>query len=191
MSTAARRQQLLQMSVFAGILLAITLTASAQTSSPIVERHEGDDYTRYELLAPGSAQFKITEDVTATQPGARYFFNIIRKGSEASDEAVSPIDWYGDLRLRGEHRGLRSERGETRRRELAALPFERKLEIVLELQKHVAEIRRAAGRLGPEPWDRKCLRLIAPATERKPCMSPSALERRCRRCGGEIRLNRT
>jgi hypothetical protein len=99
MPTAARRLQLLQPSLFAGILLAMTLPAPAQTPSPIIERHEGDDYTRYELLGPGSAQFKITYDVTATQPGARYFFNIIRKGSEASDEAVfdlmsgQPLPW--------------------------------------------------------------------------------------------------
>jgi hypothetical protein len=62
--------------------------AFAQTASPIVERHEGDDYTRYELLAPDSAQFRIIYEVTATRPGARLFFNVIRKGSEASDEAV-------------------------------------------------------------------------------------------------------
>ena len=53
-----------------------------------------------------------------------------------------------------------------RRRELAALPVEKKLEIVLELQRSVAQIRRAAGRLGPEPWDRACLQSIASATER-------------------------
>lgn len=40
-----------------------------------------------------------------------------------------------------------------RRLDLAALPIERKIEIVLELQKTVAEVRRAAGRPGPEPWD--------------------------------------
>ncbi len=73
--------------------------AAAQPASPILERHEGDDYTRYELLAPESAQFRITYEVTATKPGARYFFNIIRKGSEASDEAVFdratglPLPW--------------------------------------------------------------------------------------------------
>jgi len=47
-----------------------------------------DEYTRYELLAPETAKFRILYDVTATTPGARYFFNPIRKGSEASDEAV-------------------------------------------------------------------------------------------------------
>ncbi len=40
-----------------------------------------------------------------------------------------------------------------RRRELASLPFEKKLEIVLELQRSVAEIRRSTGRPGPEPWE--------------------------------------
>lgn len=44
-----------------------------------------------------------------------------------------------------------------RRRELAALPIEKKLEIVLELQRSVAEIRKGSGRPGPEPWDPKCL----------------------------------
>ncbi|MFN0180840.1 MAG: hypothetical protein ACKVZ0_18715 [Gemmatimonadales bacterium] len=48
----------------------------------------GDEFTRYELLAPGSGQFKIIYDVTVTTSGARLFFNPIRKGSEASDESV-------------------------------------------------------------------------------------------------------
>jgi hypothetical protein len=73
------------------ILLAVSPAAYAQSAppaSPILERHEGDDYTRYELLAPDTAQFKIVYEVTATRPGARFYFNVIRKGSEASDEAV-------------------------------------------------------------------------------------------------------
>ena len=99
MSTATRARPPLQLSAIAGILLAIASAAAAQQASPILERHEGDDYTRYELLAPESAQFRITYEVTATKPGARYFFNIIRKGSEASDEAVfdrmtgQPLPW--------------------------------------------------------------------------------------------------
>jgi hypothetical protein len=47
-----------------------------------------DDYTRYELLAPETASFRIVYEVTATAPGARFFFNAIRKGSVASGEAV-------------------------------------------------------------------------------------------------------
>ena len=67
---------------------ALTAAARTQGPSPIVESHEGDDYTRYELLSPESAQFRIAYEVTATRPGARFYFNVIRKGSEASDEAV-------------------------------------------------------------------------------------------------------
>ncbi|HKQ16883.1 MAG TPA: hypothetical protein VJT80_25930 [Steroidobacteraceae bacterium] len=55
-------------------------TATTQT--------ETDEYTRYELLAPGSAKFKITYDVTATTAGAKYYYNPIRKGSAASEESV-------------------------------------------------------------------------------------------------------
>jgi hypothetical protein len=49
---------------------------------------EADEYTRYELLAPETASFKITYEVTATTAGAKYFYNPIRKGSVASDESV-------------------------------------------------------------------------------------------------------
>jgi len=58
-----------------------------------------DDYTRYELLGPDTAQFRILYEVTATTAGAKYFFNAIRKGSVASDERVSdmmtgqPLKW--------------------------------------------------------------------------------------------------
>ena len=49
---------------------------------------EDDEYTRYELLAPDTASFRITYEVTATTAGATAFFNPIRKGSTATDEAV-------------------------------------------------------------------------------------------------------
>jgi hypothetical protein len=62
-------------------LLPATLAAQARQT-------ESDAYTRYELLAPGSAQFKIIYEVTANTAGARYFFNPIRKGSVATDESV-------------------------------------------------------------------------------------------------------
>ena len=47
-----------------------------------------DTYTRYELLAPETHQFKIYYEVTETSVGARFHFNQIREGSEASDESV-------------------------------------------------------------------------------------------------------
>jgi hypothetical protein len=49
---------------------------------------EADEYTRYELLAPETASFRIHYEVTATTAGARFFYNPIRKGSTASDESV-------------------------------------------------------------------------------------------------------
>src|SRR3954466_8752372 len=59
--------------------------ARAQTPPAQIE---SDAYTRYELLAPGSAKFKIIYEVTANTAGARYYFNPIRKGSIATDESV-------------------------------------------------------------------------------------------------------
>jgi hypothetical protein len=70
------------------VLAALPAGVRAQSPSPMLESHESDDYTRYDLLAPGSARFRIVYEVTATSPGARFYYNPIRKGSEASDEAV-------------------------------------------------------------------------------------------------------
>jgi len=71
-----------------GVLLlfcaaALCLAQAAQT--------ETDEYTRYELLAPDSASFAIRYEVTATTPGASYYFNPIRKGSVARDESVIDV----------------------------------------------------------------------------------------------------
>jgi hypothetical protein len=60
----------------------------APAPPPGPKQTEQDEYTRYELLAPDTASFKIDYEVTATTPGARAFWNPIRKGSVASDEAV-------------------------------------------------------------------------------------------------------
>ena len=53
-----------------------------------VSQTETDEYTRYDLLAPETASFKISYEVAATTAGATFFYNPIRKGSSASDEAV-------------------------------------------------------------------------------------------------------
>jgi hypothetical protein len=65
--------------------LAQTPSAAALTPT------ETDEYTRYELLTPDSASFAISYEVTATTPGAKYFYNPIRKGSVASDESVIDV----------------------------------------------------------------------------------------------------
>src|SRR5438094_4282042 len=64
------------------------LAVAQQTAPPTVTQTQADDYTRYELLAPASARFRILYEVTATTPGSTQFFNPIRKGSVASDEHV-------------------------------------------------------------------------------------------------------
>lgn len=73
--------------VFAAASIGAT-RAAAQAARPAAQT-ESDAYTRYELLAPGSAKFRIIYEVTATTPGATYYFNPIRKGSVATDEQVT------------------------------------------------------------------------------------------------------
>lgn len=73
--------------VFVMALLAAAPVLS-QPRGSAARQTEQDEYTRYELLAPDTASFAIDYEVTATTPGAVYFFNPIRKGSVASDESV-------------------------------------------------------------------------------------------------------
>jgi hypothetical protein len=78
----------------AALTLPLLLQASVHAQQPAAsptsatKQTETDEYTRYELLAPDSASFKIYYEVTATAPGATSFYNPIRKGSVASDESV-------------------------------------------------------------------------------------------------------
>lgn len=60
----------------------------ATATSALAQNRAEDAYTRYELLAPDTSSFRIIYDVSAVSPGAPYFFNPIRAGSEASDESV-------------------------------------------------------------------------------------------------------
>lgn len=53
-----------------------------------VGQTETDEYTRYELLDPQTASFRIYYEVSAATAGAKYYYNPIRKGSAASDESV-------------------------------------------------------------------------------------------------------
>ncbi len=78
--------------------LVLFLAAPSWAQTPQRQTQE-DDYTRYELLGPDTAQFRILYEVTATTAGAPYFFNAIRKGSIATDERVAdmmtgqPLKW--------------------------------------------------------------------------------------------------
>ena len=63
--------------------------AFALIAPPATAQNRADDeYTRYELLDPDSGAFRITYEMSATTPGATVYFNPIRKGSIATDEAV-------------------------------------------------------------------------------------------------------
>jgi hypothetical protein len=79
---------MLALTLFDATLNAQVRTDPAAATSAASLQKETDEYTRYELLAPETASFKISYEVTATTPGARIFYNPIRKGSAASDEAV-------------------------------------------------------------------------------------------------------
>jgi hypothetical protein len=73
--------------------------AVAAAAQPATRQTQEDDYTRYELLGPDTAQFRILYEVTGTTAGAPFFFNAIRKGSIATDERVTdmmtgqPLKW--------------------------------------------------------------------------------------------------
>src|SRR5215475_11637171 len=67
------------------IVCCVLLALGSITSGQYIS---ADTYTRYELLAPETNSFRIFYEVTETRPGARFHFNVIRPGSEASDEAV-------------------------------------------------------------------------------------------------------
>ncbi len=85
-----------RMRITALVTLLATGTVLGQAPPPQTQE---DDYTRYELLAPGTGQFRILYEVTATRSGAPFFFNAIRRGSVATDERVfdaatgQPLKW--------------------------------------------------------------------------------------------------
>lgn len=72
---------------------AVTAPAAPPLSNtqPEGPEREADEYTRYELLDPATAQFHILFEVTAVEPGATFYFNPIRKGSAASGESVRDL----------------------------------------------------------------------------------------------------
>ena len=78
----------MRVSIAAALSTVGLLTASPLDAQSPARQTESDAYTRYELLAPGSAKFRIIYEVTATTAGAAYYFNPIRKGSIATDESV-------------------------------------------------------------------------------------------------------
>jgi hypothetical protein len=85
--------------MFFRAILTLILALGAAPALAQQRQTQEDDYTRYELLGPDTAQFRILYEVTATTAGAPFFFNAIRKGSIATDERVTdlmtgqPLKW--------------------------------------------------------------------------------------------------
>jgi hypothetical protein len=83
------RRAVLQVSAAVLVGLGAAMASAQPAAESAARQTQADDYTRYELLDPSSASFRIVYEVTATTPGAKYFWNPIRKGSIASNESVS------------------------------------------------------------------------------------------------------
>ncbi len=94
------------------LVLACLLGFSAAASGQSPRQTSADAYTRYELQAPETRTFRIVYDVTAASPGARLYFNPIRKGSEPTVHAVidlstgKPLRWQLVPGSRAEADGL-------------------------------------------------------------------------------------
>ena len=80
--------------------LCLGVALAAATAPAAAQNRAEDEYTRYELLAPETASFRITYDVTAVTPGAKFFFNPIRKGSAVSDQSVIDLMTGAPLKFR-------------------------------------------------------------------------------------------
>ena len=74
-----------QQTFLSATLLVIVMSLPCDSAAQYIS---SDTYTRYELLAPESHQFKIYYEVTETRAGAKFHFNAIREGAEATDESV-------------------------------------------------------------------------------------------------------
>jgi hypothetical protein len=73
----------MRVQVFFALVLLASVPSTAQQSF-----YSHDNYTQYELLEPGSAQFAITYFVTERRAGSVFLINQTRSGSAGSDISV-------------------------------------------------------------------------------------------------------
>jgi hypothetical protein len=73
------------MRIVSSLLLVLFLSTPARAQQSF---YSHDNYTQYELLEPGSAQFAITYFVTERRAGAVFLLNQTRSGSAGSDISV-------------------------------------------------------------------------------------------------------
>lgn len=85
----------------AAALVALTIGAvpTHPTLGQLPPQTQTDDYTLYDLQAPGTSAFRILYDVSATTLGATRYFNTIRAGAEETVHGVvdlrtgAPLEW--------------------------------------------------------------------------------------------------
>ena len=86
-------------SIMRAASVSLLLVAVPGLSAQGPPQTQTDDYTRYELQAPGSGAFRILYDVSATTAGSVFFYNSIRTGAEAEVHGVTdlhtgrPLEW--------------------------------------------------------------------------------------------------
>jgi hypothetical protein len=84
----------------AALLAAVSALIAGSAAAQEFRQTQTDDYTRYELLEPGSHSFLITYDVSATMAGAPYYFNGIRAGAEEEVHGVQDLSTGRELAWR-------------------------------------------------------------------------------------------
>jgi len=77
--------------------LVVAGLGAAGAAGQVPPQTDTDAYTRYELLEPGTAGFRIAYDVSATTPGARFYYNGIREGAEETVHGVTDLHTGGSL----------------------------------------------------------------------------------------------
>lgn len=70
------------------LLFILSIFSTSPLTAQNIAQTQSDSYTRYELLDPETQSFRIYYDVSATMPGATYYFNSIRKGSEPTVHGI-------------------------------------------------------------------------------------------------------
>jgi hypothetical protein len=71
--------------------LVAALILASPAAAQDAPQTQTDDYTRYELQEPGSGAFRIFYDVSATTPGALFYYNTIRTGAEEEVHGVTDL----------------------------------------------------------------------------------------------------
>jgi len=121
--------------------------------------HQGDPGDALFIVASGSVKVVLPSDegaepaiVAVLGPG-EFFGELALLDGAPHSATIVAIEGTETLVLhRDAFLALIDDQPELRRALLASLAVEQKFEYFLQLQRMVAEARRAAGRPGPEPW---------------------------------------